>query len=137
MPEVAEDDFTHSARVPSTMRLSEYIERGIRTYFDNYARNAKLMRIREQVSVTDPAFRASRLWRREEFVERHAKWIATLQAEGKADASLDPEVVSRALGAMVSRLAHVHLAMEADTASIDDLVFISTRIWISSLKIPE
>lgn len=79
---------------------------------------------------------ASRRWRWEEFVERHTTWITTLQAQGKADVSLDPELVSRALGAMVSRLAHVHLALEADTANIDDLVSISTRIWISSLKIP-
>jgi len=134
--EVSRDDFTNPTEAHSALDFSEHVERGIRTYFDNYARNAKLMRLREQLSVTGLDFPASRLCRREDFVARHTKWITTLQEQGQADASLDPELVSRALGAMVSSLAHVHLALEVDTASIDDLVSISTQIWISSLKIP-
>ncbi|WP_019203730.1 TetR/AcrR family transcriptional regulator [Tsukamurella sp. 1534] len=115
--------------------VREQIASRHRAYLDSYARNARLMVLLEQAALVYPAFRELRLRRAEAFVERNAQWIARLQGDGVADPDLDPTLTSRALSAMVSRLAHFHFGLRSATTGVDDLVKISTEVWVRTLRI--
>src|SRR6202008_3451694 len=97
MPHVAGDDD------PAAV-----IEASNRAYLQAYKRNSKLMGLLEQVANIDPEFRELRTSRSNAFVRRNARSIAKLQAKGQADPDLDPLLASRALSAMMSRIAFGH-----------------------------
>ena len=84
------------------------IEASNRAYLQAYERNSKLMGLLEQVANIDPEFRELRTSRSNAFVRRNARSIAKLQAKGQADPDLDPLLASRALSAMMSRIAFGH-----------------------------
>lgn len=111
------------------------IEASNRAYLESYRRNAALMALLEQVSSVDERFRALRRRRTEAFVERNAKAIARLQADGVADRELDPRLTSLALSSMVSRVAYTAFVLGDDTP-LDDLVRTLTRVWANALRIP-
>jgi AcrR family transcriptional regulator len=112
------------------------IEESNRAYLEAYRRNAKLMRLFEQVSTIDEGFRQQRLTRSLKFRRRNARMIRLLQKEGKADPELDPDLVSLALGGMVSRLAYSVLALGGMDVELDTLVDTATRLWVNALQIP-
>jgi len=136
--DAAKEDMMHPGmdRVDATDDPYALIEASNRSYFEAYGRNAKLMGLLEQVASIDPQFREVRRRRSAEFIDRNARGIANLQQQGIADAELDPLMASRALSAMVSRLAFYTYVLE-EKGSLDDLVFTSTRIWCNALCIPE
>jgi hypothetical protein len=130
MPHVAGDDD------PAAV-----IEASNRAYLKAYKRNAKLMGLLEQVAYIDAEFRKLRTSRSNAFVRRNARSIARLQAKGQADPDLDPLLASRALSAMMSRLAFGHFVTREDRedtpmATDEDLVQIVTRLWVNALRIP-
>lgn len=135
--EAAKEDMMHPGmeHVDATDDPYALIEASNRSYFEAYGRNAKLMGLLEQVASIDPQFRDVRRRRSAEFIERNARGIANLQQLGIADADLDPRMASRALSAMVSRLAFYTYVLD-EWGSLDDLVFTSTRIWCNALQIP-
>lgn len=108
------------------------IEASNRAYFEAYQRNAKLMRLQEQVATIDEDFRRRRLDRGETFAQRNAKSIKRLQDSGAVDPGLDPLMTSRALSGMVSRLAYSSFAL-GENWPIDDLVATATRLWANAL----
>lgn len=110
------------------------IEAGNRSYFEAYARNAKLMGLLQEVASIDPKFAEVRRRRSTQFLERNARSIAKLQVQGLADPDLDPQLASNALSAMVSRLGFYTYVL-GEPASLDDLVEITTRIWCNALKL--
>lgn len=112
------------------------IEASNRAYLESYRRNAALMALLEQVSSLDERFRALRRRRTAAFVERNAKAIARLQADGVADRELDPRLTSLALSSMVSRVAHTAFVL-GDDVPFDDLVRTTTRLWANALRIPQ
>ena len=99
------------------------------------------MGLLEQVANIDPEFRELRISRSNAFIRRNARSIAKLQAKGQADPALDPLLASRALSAMMSRLAFGHFVTREDRddapmVSEEDLVQIGTRLWVNALRIP-
>lgn len=105
-----------------------------RAYLTAYARNAKLMRLLDQVASADPKFAQVRRARAVAFAERNARAIAELQRQGVADPSLDPELTSACLSTMVSRIAF-HAFVLGENWSIDELVDTLTTLWINALHI--
>jgi len=135
--DAAKEDMMHPGmdRIDATEDPYALIEASNRSYFEAYGRNAKLMGLLEQVASIDPQFREVRRRRSVDFIDRNARGIANLQQLGIADAELDPLMASRALSAMVSRLAFYTYVL-GELGSLDDLVFTSTRIWCNALRIP-
>ncbi len=140
--EIAQEDMMHPGmdRVTDTDDPYAVLEASNRAYLEAYRRNARLMALLEQVASIDPAFRELRRRRGEAFVRRNARGIADLQQRGIADPEVDPMLASRALSAMVSRVAYGMFAMnEGDEngqpVGFDDIVYTVTRIWANGLRI--
>lgn len=134
--EAAKQDMLHPGieHISEDSDPAEIIEASNRAYFESYQRNAKLMELLEQVASVDPEFREMRRRRSTEFVRRNAASVRGLQSRGFAAADLDPELTSRALSLMVSRLAFHAFVIEG-TYTIDELVKTATHIWCLSLGI--
>ncbi len=111
------------------------IEAGNRAYLLAYRRNARLMRLLEQVAAVDDGFRELRRRRSSAFVERNARSIADLQRRGLADPGLDPLIAARALSSMVSRMAYSAFVL-GDELPVEVLVATLTRLWANALRIP-
>lgn len=110
------------------------IEASNRAYLESYERNAKLMRLLEQVATIDEDFRKLRLRRATLFAERNARSIRDLQARGLADPELDPELTARALSAMVGRTANA-VYVQGEAADREQLVQTLTRLWANALRL--
>ena len=110
------------------------IEASNRAYLVAYQRNAKLMRLLDQVSAVDENVRALRRARGGAFAERNAQSIKDLQARGIADRALDPFLAATALSAMVSRMAYATFVL-GDPWELEDLVTALTRLWTNALRI--
>jgi AcrR family transcriptional regulator len=141
--EVAQEDMLHPGmpHVAGDDDPAAVIEASNRAYLKAYKRNSKLMGLLEQVANIDPEFRELRSSRANAFVRRNARSIAKLQAKGQADPDLDPLLASRALSAMISRIAFGHFVTGEDRddtpmATEEDLVQIATRLWVNALRIP-
>jgi AcrR family transcriptional regulator len=141
--EAAQEDMLHPGmpHVAGEDDPAAVIEASNRAYLKAYKRNSKLMGLLEQVASIDPEFRELRTSRSNAFVRRNARSIAKLQAKGQADPDLDPLLASRALSAMMSRLAFGHFVTGEDrddtpATTEDDLVQIATRLWVNALRIP-
>ncbi|MBE7324742.1 TetR/AcrR family transcriptional regulator [Nocardioides sp. Y6] len=132
---LVEDDMLHGDRdaAPSSDPLDQ-IRSANRSYLESYQRHALVMRCFEQAAVSDPHFQKLRSMRAHRFIERNAAAIRRLQAEGVADPALDPELASKALSAMVSRVAFSAYVLE-DPVPLDDLVEVTTRLWANALWI--
>jgi AcrR family transcriptional regulator len=85
------------------------IEASNRAYLLAYQRNARLMRLLEQVAAIDDDVRELRRQRGRTFVERNARSIRELQVRGIADPDVDPMLAASALSAMVGRMAYTTL----------------------------
>jgi len=141
--EVAQEDMLHPGmpHVAGDDDPAAVIEASNRAYLQAYQRNSKLMGLLEQVANVDAEFRELRTSRSNAFVRRNARSIAKLQAGGQADPHLDPLLASRALSAMMSRLAFGHFVTREDRddapqTTDEDLVQIVTRLWVNALRIP-
>src|ERR1700757_189826 len=141
--EVAQEDMLHPGmpHVAGDDDPAAVIEASNRAYLKAYKRNGKLMGLLEQVANIDPEFRELRTSRSNAFVRRNASSIAKLQAKGQADPDLDPLLASRALSAMMSRVAFGHFVTHEDRddtamATEEDPVQIATRLWVNALRIP-
>jgi AcrR family transcriptional regulator len=124
-------------RVSDTDDPVVVLEASNRAYLEAYRRNAKLMGLLEQVAQVDAEFHAFRSRRADAFIQRNAAGIAHLQAQGVADAQVDPLLASRALSGMVSRLAYGAFVVN-ETAEVDfeALVWTATRLWANALRFP-
>ena len=111
------------------------IEAGNRAYLLAYRRNAKLMRLLEQVANIDDEVRELRRRRGEAFAERNARTIRDLQARGLADPDVDPLLAASALSAMVGRMAYSTYVV-GDDWGLDELVATLTRLWANALRLP-
>ena len=110
------------------------IEASNRAYLEAYERNAKLMRLLEQVATIDEDFRRLRHRRAALFVERNARSIRDLQARGLADPELDPELTARALSSMVGRTANA-VFVQGDDVDREQLIRTLTRLWANALRL--
>lgn len=110
------------------------IEASNRAYLESYRRNAKLMQLLEQVSSIDPKVRELRRDRGWVFVKRNARAIKDLQDRGLADPDVDPEMASRVLSGMISRLAFATFVLN-DGGDFEQLVYTASRLWCNALRI--
>lgn len=134
--EAAKEDMMHPGmdRIDAADDPAALIKASNKSYFEAYARNARLMGLLEQVASIDPQFREVRRQRSAQFIERNARGIANLQKQGLVDEELDPLMASRALSAMVSRLGYYTFVLD-EPATLDDLVAVSTRLWCNALQL--
>jgi AcrR family transcriptional regulator len=110
------------------------IEASNRAYLDAYRRQAKLMRLLEQVATIDEDVRDLRRRRSAAFAKRNARSIRDLQARGLADPDLDPDITARALSGMVGRLANAVYVL-GDPIDHEDLIQTLTRLWANALRL--
>jgi AcrR family transcriptional regulator len=106
-----------------------------RAYLEAYERNAKLMRLLDQVATIDDDVRELRRRRGLLFAERNARSIRDLQQRGLADPDLDPVLAARALSSMVGRMANSVYVL-GDHVDQDVLVDTLTRLWANALRLP-
>src|SRR5437762_10087062 len=110
------------------------IEASNRKYLESYKRNAKLMRLLEQVANIDDDVRELRRRRGAAFAERNARSIRDLQARGLADPEVDPLLAASALSAMVGRMAYSTYVI-GDDWGLEELVATLTRLWANALRL--
>lgn len=132
----AQDSMLHPGQASSAIDHESSpvagLEAANRAYLEAYQRNARLMLLMDQVAGIDPQFRELRLQRGQAFIERNARQIAELQRDGLVDPDLSPYLTSRALSAMVSRLAFNTFSLGV-SADFEELVFTITRLWANAL----
>ncbi len=114
--EVAQQDMLHPGmpHVAGDDDPAAVIEASNRAYLESYKRNSKLMGLLEQVANIDAEFRELRTSRSNAFVRRNARSIANCRPTGRQIPDLDPLLASRALSAMMSRLAFGHFVTRED-----------------------
>jgi AcrR family transcriptional regulator len=107
-----------------------------RAYLETYLRNARMMRVVEEVTNISAAFRRKRTARAQPWIAGNRDAVRRLQRDRRADPDLDPTMAARALSTMVSRTAYVTFVLEEEGAeAIDGLVETLTRLWINALKL--
>jgi AcrR family transcriptional regulator len=105
-----------------------------RAYLESYERNAKLMRLLEQVANIDDKFRELRKRRADTFARRNARAIRDLQVRGLADPTLNPVLAAGALSSMVARTAYTNWVLGEDW-DLDELADTLTQLWVNALRI--
>jgi AcrR family transcriptional regulator len=110
------------------------IEAATRAYLTSYQKNARLMRLLEEVADIDDNFRKLRARRNEAFARRNARSIRNLQIRGLADPELDPRLAAGALGLMVARVAY-RTFVDGEPWEFEELVSTMTRLWANALQI--
>ena len=110
----------------------EKVRAANRAYLLSYKKEARIMRVIEEVSRYDDEVRKIRVERDDELAARLEATIASLQAEGVADTRIDGHYAAMALGGMVARFAEqmfVGGGNYAQERAIDQL----TLLWCNAL----
>ena len=110
------------------------IEASNRAYLEAYERNAKLMRLLDEVAAIDDEFRKLRTRRGELFAARNARSIRDLQARGLADPDVDPDIAAIALSGMVGRTAQ-QLYLRGERVDREAVTQALTRLWANALRL--
>lgn len=134
----AEDEMLHPhvAQMTDSDDPVAIIEASNRAYLTSYQRNAKLMRLLDQVAAIDDNFLQIRRRRSDAFIKRNARSIRDLQIRGLADPELDPLLAASALSSLVSRTAFATFAL-GDNWELEELVTTLTRLWANALRLPQ
>jgi AcrR family transcriptional regulator len=115
-----------------TLEPAAVVETANRAYLEAYRRNARLMRLLEQVAHTHEGHRRWRLERSRAFIERNAAGIQRWQAQGRADPRLDSLLAAAALSGMTSQLAY-RVFVLGEEVPFEQLVATVTRLWVNAL----
>lgn len=109
---------------------SEYdrIHAAMERFVEAYRPNAKIIALIEQVGTFTPELKQLRLTVREAFVDRAARGIARMQADGVADPALDPQLTAEVLGAMVDHTCYVWLNLGKEFDA-DALLATLSVVW--------
>ena len=102
-----------------------------RAYLSAYVESAAIIRVIEEVSRYDDEVRAVRTARDDEFAERLQASIRRLQADGVADARIDPWHAANMLGAMVGRFAEMYV--RSGTYDFETTVEQLTLLWANGI----
>ncbi|WP_216913185.1 TetR/AcrR family transcriptional regulator [Nocardia sp. NBC_01377] len=129
---VSMDDITHESDHKGG--AVERIRAANRSYLLAYRREAKIMRVIEEVSRYDRDVRAVRTKRDDYLGLRLESAIARLQADGSADPRIDKRYAAMALGGMVARFAETMFVGGA-SYDLDEAVEQLTLLWANSLGI--
>ena len=107
-----------------------------RSYLSAYRKEARIMRVIEEVSRYDDEVRAVRTKRDDELAARLESAIARLQAEGLADPRIDKRYAAIALGSMVARFAE-GMFVAGGRYAFETAVEQLTLLWANSLGLRE
>jgi AcrR family transcriptional regulator len=118
---------------------SEYerILRANRLYLQRYRDNGRIMGVIEEVSRYDAHVNEARMRRQRHFAHRAERAIRRLRDAGAADADVDPEIASVALGSMVGRFAELWLIEDWAKFDFDAVVEQMTRLWANAIGLRE
>lgn len=127
-------DFLEPDRSPRPPNETPYdqILRANRRYYETYVIRAKLMGLLEQVATFNDDFRALRREVRYQIIERAERAIRRWQAEGIANATIDPHYAANALGSMVDRSMYIWLVLGEQHEPELAIESIS-RLWANAL----
>jgi AcrR family transcriptional regulator len=109
----------------------------IRSHFERYRDEARIMGVIEQVSRYDEEVAKIRLDHRERYRSDVTNSIRQMQRRGVADASLDPDVTAAVLGAMVERFTEAFLVEGAVDCSVDEAARTVATIYVNALQIKD
>lgn len=112
----------------------ERIRRAMVRFIEAFRVNAVMMGLIEQVGTFTPEMRGLRLALRESFVDRSARGIRRMQADGIADENLDPVLLAEVLGAMVDQTCYIwfFLGKEFDAQAVVESL---TTVWARGIGI--
>ncbi len=130
------DELRHLLRSNHDSPTVSRIEIANRAYVKAYQANARLLEVAEEVATTDPHFREQLAEIRTFHVERVARDIARLQAEGRADSDLEPHAAAAALCGMVETFARQWFGRDG---ALDSEVAVTTltTLWTRSLGLTD
>jgi AcrR family transcriptional regulator len=125
----------HTEFVPDIEPV-ERIRRAMVRFIEAFRTNAVMMGLIEQVGTFTPDMRGLRLALRQSFVDRSARGIARMQADGIADAALDPVLLAEVLGAMVDQTCYIwfFLGKEFDSPAVVESL---TTVWARGIGIAD
>jgi AcrR family transcriptional regulator len=130
---VSMDDIAHNVDQAGPI---DRIRAANRSYLSAYRKEARIMRVIEEVSRYNEDVRMARAKRDDYLTVRTESAIARLQAEGVADRRIDTRHAAIALGGMVAKFAEMMFIggakFDLDTA-VDQL----TLLWANALGIQE
>ena len=106
-------DELHAEFVPSIDPV-ERIRRAMVRFVDAFRPNAVMIGLIEQVGTFTPEMRRLRLALRQSFVDRSARGIRRLQADGLADPGVDPVMMAEILGAMADQTCYIWFFLGQD-----------------------
>lgn len=126
-------DDLHTEYVPG-MDPVERIRRAMVRFIDTFRPNAIMIGLIEQVGTFTPEMRRLRLHLRESFVDKSARGIRRMQAEGIADPKADPVMLAEVLGAMLDEICYLwfFLGKEFDA---DKVVESLTTVWARGIGV--
>lgn len=107
-------------------------------FFHLYADHRDLLRVAREAAAAGEhgGFLDSWLRIRRIFIDRNARWIARLQAEGKVSVAVKPELMAEALGALTEQLAYVEVGLarvRPRPERLDELGRVCGIVWHRTL----
>jgi AcrR family transcriptional regulator len=129
---VSMDDIPH--HVDHESGPIDRIRAANRSYLTAYKKEARIMRVIEEVSRYDDTVRSVRTKRDDYLAARLESAIARLQSEENADARIDTRYAAIALGGMVARFAEM-MFLGGISFDLDTAVEQLTLLWANSLDI--
>jgi AcrR family transcriptional regulator len=129
---VSMDDIAH--HVDGESGPIDRIRAANRSYLTAYKKEARIMRVIEEVSRYDDTVRSVRVKRDDYLAARMESAIARLQAEGNADPRIDTKYAALALGGMVARFAET-MFIGGQSFDLHEAVEQLTLLWANSLGI--
>ncbi|MCU0266797.1 MAG: TetR/AcrR family transcriptional regulator [Actinomycetia bacterium] len=126
-----------AVRVPEDLRADPVtrIAEGNRRYLRAYAAHARMLEVVEQAATTDEYFRELVDGLRGVFVEKAKSTLRRFQADGLADATLDPDIAGPALVGMVESFARRWYVHDG-TFDAEQVVDTLTRMWARAIGLP-
>lgn len=112
----------------------ERIRRAMTRFVEAFRPNAVILGLIEQVGTFTPEMRRLRLALRESFVDRTARGIRRMQADGIADPKIDPVMLSEVLGAMVDETCYVWFVL-GKNYDADAVVASLTTVWARAIGV--
>jgi AcrR family transcriptional regulator len=112
----------------------ERIRRAMVRFVEAFRPNAVMIGLIEQVGTFTPEMRRLRLALRQSFVDRSARGIGRMQADGIADPDLDPVMMAEILGAMVDQTCYLwfFLGKEFDSHAVVESL---TTAWSRAIGV--
>jgi len=113
--------------------LAERLRVGIRSHFETYSDEVRILAEIERVARYDDDINAIRIEHYEQYHAQMADSVRQLQRRGVADPALDPAIAADALGAMIWRFSELWLSFGFVKYELDDAVEQMTRIFLNAL----